>query len=35
MPQDFQTTLSPQDLKGLVNYLLDHAGKSGSSSGGG
>ena len=32
MPQDFQTTLSPQDLKGLVNYLLDHAGKSGSSS---
>jgi len=29
MPQDFQTTLSPQDLKGLVNYLLDNVGKSG------
>jgi mono/diheme cytochrome c family protein len=35
MPQDFQTTLSAPDLKGLVDYLLDHAGKSGSTSGGG
>jgi mono/diheme cytochrome c family protein len=22
MPQDFQTTLSPKDLQGLVNYVL-------------
>lgn len=32
MPQDFETTLSPEDLKGLVQYLLDNLG--GGSAGG-
>ena len=27
MPQSFETTLSEQDLKGLVQYLLDNVGK--------
>ena len=27
MPQDFETTLTPQDLKGLVDYLLQSVGK--------
>jgi mono/diheme cytochrome c family protein len=27
MPQDFGQTLTPEDLKGLVNYLLDNIGK--------
>jgi mono/diheme cytochrome c family protein len=27
MPQDFETTLTPEDLKGLVQYLLDNVGK--------
>jgi mono/diheme cytochrome c family protein len=26
MPQDFETTLSPEDLKGLVDYLLQSVG---------
>lgn len=32
MPQDFETTLSPEDLEGLVQYLLDNIG--GGSAGG-
>ncbi len=35
MPQDFRTTLSEQDLQGLVDYLLNSVGGGGSSSGGG
>jgi mono/diheme cytochrome c family protein len=27
MPQDFRTSLTPKDLQGLVQYLLDNAGK--------
>jgi mono/diheme cytochrome c family protein len=27
MPQDFETSLTPQDLKGLVDYLLQSVGK--------
>ncbi len=27
MPQDFGTSLSPEELRGLVKYLLDNAGK--------
>jgi mono/diheme cytochrome c family protein len=27
MPQDFETTLTPEDLQGLVQYLLDNVGK--------
>ena len=27
MPQDFGTTLTPEDLKGLVDYLLQNVGK--------
>jgi mono/diheme cytochrome c family protein len=27
MPQDFGTSLTPQDLKGLVDYLLQNVGK--------
>ena len=26
-PQDFGTSLTPEDLEGLVEYLLDNAGK--------
>ncbi len=29
MPQDFGTTLTPQDLKGLVDYLLQSVGSGG------
>ena len=35
MPQDFGTTLTPQDLKGLVDYLLQSVGSGGSSGSGG
>ena len=35
MPQDFQQTLTPQDLDGLVKYLLDNVGGSGGGSAGG
>ena len=27
MPQDFGTSLTPQDLQGLVEYLTDNAGR--------
>ena len=27
MPQDFETALSPEELQGLVEYLLENAGK--------
>ena len=27
MPQDFETSLTPKDIQGLVKYLLDNAGK--------
>jgi mono/diheme cytochrome c family protein len=27
MPQDFETSLTPQDLEGLVDYLLQNAGR--------
>ena len=35
MPQDFETSLSPQDLQGLVQYLLDNVGGGASASAGG
>jgi hypothetical protein len=27
MPQDFETSLTPQDLQGLVDYLLQSVGR--------
>ncbi len=33
MPQDFEATLTPKDLQGLVKYLLDNVGKGASGSG--
>jgi mono/diheme cytochrome c family protein len=35
MPQDFEQTLTPEDLKGLVQYLLDNLGGGSGGSGGG
>jgi mono/diheme cytochrome c family protein len=35
MPQDFDTSLTPEDLEGLVDYLVQNAGGRGGGGGGG
>jgi mono/diheme cytochrome c family protein len=31
MPQDFETSLTPQDIRGLVDYLMQNVGRGGGS----